>query len=220
MDDDAVPEPEALETLVRAATNRNNVYASVACDGDRLSWAMTLAGTGNSASQGSGLRIRSFGALPAHPEVEFAPFLGFLVHTDLVKRIGLPEAGYFVAADDVEYCLRARKHGSRIILVPQSRLCHPVSDSHSVNLFGTEIICLKLPPWKRYYDTRNRLLLARKHYGAAFYYKTIPATFVRLVAVIWREPRRIAQCHAFVAGFVDGLLGKRGCRHSMWQIAQ
>jgi hypothetical protein len=30
------------------------------------------------------------------PKVEFLPFLGFLIHTDLVSRIGLPEKGFFI----------------------------------------------------------------------------------------------------------------------------
>jgi len=78
-----------------------------------------------------------------------------------------------------------------------------------VSLFGREILCLRLPPWKRYYDTRNRLLVARKHRGAEFYYKTIPGTLVRLFTVLWLEPNRRAQAWAFFGGFVDGVLGRQ-----------
>ena len=126
-------------------------------DGDRLSWRMKVRSL---PSDGAAYeRVTSSEALAENPEVEFLPFLGFLIHTDLVGRIGLPEKGFFVAADDAEYCLRARRGGARIVLATRSRLQHPASDGYAVSLFGREILCLSLPPWKRYYDTRNRLLL-------------------------------------------------------------
>lgn len=77
-----------------------------------------------------------------------------------------------------------------------------------MSLFGREILCLSLPPWKRYYDARNRLLVGR-HHGAHVYYKTIPGTLVRLFTVLWLEPNRRAQARAFFGGFVDGVLGRQ-----------
>ena len=40
-------------------------------------------------------RIDRLADLPAQAEVEFLPFLGILVHRELVARIGLPDAGFF-----------------------------------------------------------------------------------------------------------------------------
>ncbi|QQS55642.1 MAG: glycosyltransferase family 2 protein [Candidatus Competibacteraceae bacterium] len=218
MDDDAIPEPTALEELARVAVDTANIYGSVALDGNRLSWRMSVRRAGLDAAREVYEHIRQPAALPDNPEVQFIPFLGFLIHTELVKHIGLPEQDFFIAADDVEYCVRARKQGAKIILATLSHLQHPTADDYSVKLFGQEILCLKLPPWKRYYDTRNRLLVARKHYGVEFYYKTIPGSLVRLFSVLWFEPRRLAQLRAFVAGFVDGLLGRQGRRHERWCI--
>ena len=154
------------------------------------------------------------------PKVEFLPFLGFLIHTDLVSRIGLPEKGFFIAAADAEHCLRARRGDARIVLATRSRPLHPASDGNAVSLFGREILCLRLPPWKRYYDTRNRLLVARRHHGAHVYYKTIPGTLVRLFTVLWFEPNRRAQLRAFFGGFADGVLGRQGRRHELWRIGK
>jgi len=213
MDDDAEPEPTALEELCRVATDPANVYGSVAVDGDRLSWRMSVR-----CEEGAYRRVRLPSDLPDNPEVQFVPFLGFLIHSDLVGRIGLPEKGFFIAADDVEYCVRAREQGARMILATHSRLRHPAADDYAIDVFGKEILCLRLPPWKRYYDTRNRLLVARLHYGAEFYYKTIPGTLVRLLGVLLFEPRRLAQLHAFFAGFMDGIRGRQGRRHEQWKI--
>lgn len=218
MDDDALPEPTALAELMLIASDPGNVYGSLAVDGDLLSWRLSVRGLPSDGVARE--RVTRTEALPENLEVEFLPFLGFLIHTDLVGRIGLPEQGFFIAADDVEYSLRARRAGARIIVATRSRLRHPASDGYAVSLFGQEILCLSLPPWKRYYDTRNRLLVARRYHGAELVYKTIPGTLVRLFTVLWFEPNRLAQLRAFVGGIVDGVLGRQGRRHELWGIGK
>ncbi len=45
------------------------------------------------------------------------PFNGVLVTRELVERIGLPRAEYFIWGDDHEYRLRAEAAGARIATV-------------------------------------------------------------------------------------------------------
>lgn len=217
MDDDALPEASALEELLTVASDHADVYGSVAVEGTRLSWRMELA----RCSPGQPVnerRMLNADALPENPEVTFIPFLGFFIHTDTIRRIGLPDAGFFIAADDAEYCVRARRAGSRFVLATRSRLNHPAAEAYSVQFLGQDIICLRLSPWKRYYDTRNRLLLGRRHYGAAFYFKTLPGSLVRAAVILLRERDRGAQFRALAGGFIDGLLGRKGRRHQHWGL--
>jgi GT2 family glycosyltransferase len=210
MDDDAMAAPDALATLLAAADNPANCYGSTAVAGERLAWAMTLSADGR--------RIEKLADLPARAEVGFLPFLGILVHRDLVTRIGLPDAAYFLAADDLEYCVRAAAQGARFVLVAASRIHHPPSLVYRFALPGRTLYCLTLPPWKRYYDTRNRIFLARRHFGLRLYSETLPSIALRLLAAVLHEPRRGAQCWATVAGLVDGLGGRGGRRHERWGI--
>lgn len=135
-----------------------------------------------------------------------------------MERIGLPDEDFFLAADDVDYCLRARANGADIVAVGKSRLRHPAAEVYPLQLPWRKLWCLKLPPWKRYYDVRNRLFVARNHYGLAFYYQTIPGYFLRLIGSLLCEDRRPAQLKAFYAGMVDGLRGKKGRRHELWGL--
>jgi GT2 family glycosyltransferase len=135
-----------------------------------------------------------------------------------VRRIGYPDAGFFLASDDTDYCYRAIGSGAKIILAGKSRIEHPASSRYRLWLPGRMFYTLRLPPWKRYYDVRNRLFVAKNHFGLSAYYKTLPASFLRLIATLWYEPRRFAQIWAFVAGTVDGLLGRKGRRHELWGI--
>jgi rhamnopyranosyl-N-acetylglucosaminyl-diphospho-decaprenol beta-1,3/1,4-galactofuranosyltransferase len=213
MDDDAAPHPMALEELMKIAADPGNVYGSLATNGADTSWTTTLLDPSPHA-------VDTVDAIPSQARVQSLPFLGFLVHRDLVGKIGLPDAGYFIAADDIEYCIRAERAGAQLIIVGQSRIEHPKSDRYEARLPGRRLICLRLPPWKRYYDTRNRLLIARKYYGLRLLTQTIPGSFVRMYAALRYEPRRLAQLWAFGAGMFDGLLGIKGRRHAKWGIRQ
>lgn len=211
MDDDAEPHSEALEELMQVADDPAHVYGSLATNGADTSWLTTLLdpplGEIELATQ-----------IPARAKVQSLPFLGFLVHRSLVERIGLPDAGYFIAADDVEYCLRAKAAGADIVIAGKSRIEHPKSRPYKIRVCGRTLTCLALPPWKRYYDTRNRLLIARKYHGIRLLTQTIPGSFVRLFAALMKEPRKLAQAWAFFAGFSDGILGIKGKRHKKWGI--
>lgn len=213
MDDDAEPHPDALEELKKIADDPRHVYGSLAVNGNDTSWVTTILD--------ESIRIaETSSSVPARARVQSLPFLGFLIHSQLVGKIGLPDAGYFIAADDVEYCIRAERAGAEIIVAGRSRIEHPKSDRYVARVTGRSLTCLRLPPWKRYYDTRNRLLIARKYYGIKILTQTIPGSFVRLLAAMVHEPRKFAQLWAFTAGFSDGLLGLKGRRHEKWGIRQ
>lgn len=212
MDDDAEPHPDALEQLINRHLDEQNLYGSVAVDSNKLSWPMESFG-GKPKNV-----IYEADRLPECMDVQFIPFLGILVSAQMVKRIGLPDAGFFLAADDVEYCLRARSEGAKILLIGQSRITHPASERYRLWLPGREFYSLRLTPWKRYYDVRNRIFVARKHFGARLWYSTIPGSFLRLFATLWHEHDRRKQLKAFFAGMTDGLLGRTGRRHQKWGI--
>jgi len=213
MDDDAIPRPDTLAELPDIADNPANVYGSLAVNGETTSWLTTLLDDGQRSSEHADM-------VPARARVQSLPFLGFLVHRDLVERIGLPDAGYFIAADDIEYCLRAERAGAQIIVAGKSRIEHPKSERYVARVPGRSLICLRLPPWKRYYATRNRLLIARKYYGFKLLTQTIPGSIVRLFAALRNEPNRLSQIWAFLAGMVDGLLGLKRHRHTKWRITR
>ena len=82
-----------------------------------------------------------------------------MIHTDAVRRVGLPVDDFFFMSDDSEYALRLGAHGIGIRLVPASRIWHHGSLSgkpgrHAYN------------PKKHYYHIRNGLLI-RRRYGTS-----------------------------------------------------
>lgn len=209
MDDDAIPHPTALEELMKHATPEH-IYGSLAVNAQDTSWATTLL------SENQVINLKS--QIPDIVEVQSLPFLGFLTSKKIYQKIGLPDTSYFIAADDVEYCIRAQHAGYKIYICGKSHIEHPKSDRYPFKFLGKQIICLNLVPWKRYYDTRNRLFIAKKYYGLKFYTQTLPASFIRLFAALIKEQYKLKQIKAFFAGLYDGLIGKSGKRHDYWNL--
>lgn len=212
MDDDAVANKEALQNLLNNPLDENNIYGSTAARNGVLSWPMQ--GYKKKGREGINLHEK----LPKQIDVEFIPFIGFLLSKEVVKNNGLPKKEFFLAADDVEYCLRARKKGSKIILLRDSLIDHPLSIRYYIWLPFRRFYSLKLDPWKRYYDVRNRLFIAKRYYGVKFYFMTVPASFLRLTATLIHEGDRFRQIQAFIYGMIDGILNKGGRRHDKWGL--
>lgn len=209
MDDDAISHPTALEEIMRHTTP-DHIYGSLAVNGEDTAWATKLL------AENKTVHLKK--QVPELAEVQSLPFLGFLTSKEIYQNIGLPDASYFIAADDVEYCMRAQHAGHKTFICGQSQIEHPKSDRYEFNFLGKKITCLNLVAWKRYYDTRNRLLIAKKYYGFKYYTQTIPASFIRLFAALLNEKNRLKQVKAFFAGFYDAVFCNTGKRHDKWDL--
>src|SRR3546814_3760049 len=126
---------DALELIYAAAEDPNCMYGSVTIQNDRLAWPMKASGAPRDAA------ISDPVLLPARLEVEFVPFLGMLVSRELIAKIGVPDPGFFIAQDDVEYCFRARQAGARIELVERS--AEHTSELKSLMRISYAVFCLK-----------------------------------------------------------------------------
>jgi GT2 family glycosyltransferase len=208
MDDDACPQPDALSQLLACQPQPQHLYGSAAiAPGDpqhRLCWPTTTP-------EGSCLECQSDLAYPLI-EIQSLTFLGLFVHRQIVQQIGLPDATLFLAGDDIDYCARARQAGARLFLVSSSILYHPLPARRTITLAGRQFQHLILPPWKRYYDVRNRLLIARRHYGGQLWTDTLPGLLIRLIDSLRHDADRWQQLSAYMRGIHDGFRNRTGPR--------
>ncbi len=210
MDDDAAPRTDALRRLLEIYAADRAIYGSVAVTLEgKLCWPLVA------------IEGRSFDhadAVPQEVSVGALPFLGILIPRTVCEEIGYPETGYFLAGDDTEYCFRARDRGMTIHAAGGSRILHPPSEYYRFGLGRFAPYCFYMPPWKRYYDVRNRILTMRRRGLLHVLTHTLPGTLLRLMGTLLNEPRRTRQLQAYWAGTVDGLRGKQGMRHGLWGI--
>jgi len=160
LNNDTVVEKETLGALVRAAAEnpRAGLFGSVVCRYDdpgkvesaggrrvrhrvRNLTAKTSSGTG------------SHGAEPF--EADFVTGASLMARSSAVREIGLLDPSYFLYFEDTDWCLRARRAGWQVLVVPASRVLHKGGRTTRRD-----------KPVLIYYVCRNSLSCCRRHYPA------------------------------------------------------
>jgi N-acetylglucosaminyl-diphospho-decaprenol L-rhamnosyltransferase len=96
---------------------------------------------------------------PAEPDG--MPFAGIVIRREVIDSVGLLDDGYFMYFEDVDYCLRVKAAGWKLLYWPSARITHLVGASSNVTSgSGPE---RKRAP-KYYYEARTRFFA--KHFGA------------------------------------------------------
>jgi hypothetical protein len=132
--------------------------------------------------------------------VDYITGCAMLIKKSVIKSIGLLDHNYFSYVEDVDFCVRAKNAGYKIMLAPKSHIWHKVSCSS-----GGEDSLLKL-----YYQNRNKILFIRKHAN-----KKIKLLFFlhffkdkAIEIMILTIKRKTANTRAILRGIYDGLIYK------------
>ncbi len=158
MDDDVVPAPDCLTRLLEVDApcliavredRRGDLVEKAAL---RFDLRNPLAIRPKTASIDSTYADRA--SMPATVEVENVAFEGFLVRREVVEAIGLPDPSYFIFYDDVDFAIRARRAGFRVLAVRDAVLVRQLDFDQQHDLAG----------WKGYYMYRN-LFAVHFRYG-------------------------------------------------------
>ncbi|GGF10359.1 glycosyltransferase family 2 protein [Hymenobacter cavernae] len=152
MDDDCLAAPDALEKLL-ASPNlgpciKNSMSVSVK-DHDELAFFVSRPNkeyrkVADMAPVDLVYGVASF-------------FNGTLIHSEVVKAIGIPDKNLFIWGDEVEYMTRAQKLGFPVVTVPSSVFYHPPS-------FDRDGIPWPAA-WKQYYAVRNQRRVLQNQHG-------------------------------------------------------
>jgi len=132
-----------------------------------------------------------------------------LVSRRLCQEAGLLEGSLFLYADEVEWMLRARKHGFKACYAPKAKVWHKVSAS-----VGRES-----HPDAFYYGVRNTLYALNIHVPSGIrilrYFRELSVTSVHLAALLLSSTPKVDGLRAIRQGLTDyrsGRFGKRGDR--------
>ena len=152
MDDDTIAAPDALSELLAASDRfdrreRPEMLASKVVWTDGSLHSMNISNLKRHdpermllAAERATLSIRS------------TTFVSLLVHREAVERFGLPDASYFIWADDLEYTARVTRGGGGAALVPASVVEHRTREPHTaVTATGGRF----------YFHVRNTLYMVR-----------------------------------------------------------
>jgi GT2 family glycosyltransferase len=141
-----------------------------------------------------------FGTVPR--EVDFVSGCAMLLRREVPERVGLLDERFFLYYEEVEWCVRARRAGFRIIHVPQARVWHRIRPQAQAE-----------SPTVHYYMTRNRLLfLALTGAGWGAWLSTVAANIRTLLSWSLRPRWRHKgpQRRAMVRALADACRGRWG----------
>lgn len=143
-------------------------------------------------------------------EAAFLLASGCLIPVRVLEEVGPMNEAYFIDHVDLEWCLRARKRGYRMVVDTAARLEHSLGDN-TVQLPGRAQPVHVHGPIRCYYLTRNTIFLLRSgllpwRWRAG--YLVWLAKYAAFHALLANDRRqRIAK---LAAGLRDGLLGRGG----------
>ncbi len=84
--------------------------------------------------------------------VDYVSGCALLIEKQVIEKIGLLDARFFLLWEEADFCTRAKKEGFEIVAAPSSLIWHKVSASFSGK------------PLLHYYWWRNRLLFLKKNF--------------------------------------------------------
>ena len=95
------------------------------------------------------------GNLPNVVPVDFVTGCGMMVRKDVFDRIGFFDSSFFMYAEEIDYCWRARQAGFRLACATQAKIWHRISTSAS-----------KDQNKSRYLRIRNQIYFYRRYASA------------------------------------------------------
>lgn len=160
-------------------------------------------------------------SLPAHGAEREGPLWrvlwtamtsGNLVDVAKVSALGGFEEGLFIDYVDHELCLRLRQHGCQVLEASQARLLHSQGKMSAHELGSRSLVVTNQPATRRYYMTRNRLILWRRYARSesAWVRRDMRGFVIELLGIVLYESQSLAKLSMIARGAWDALRGMRG----------
>ncbi|MGC8678105.1 MAG: glycosyltransferase family 2 protein [Hydrogenobaculum sp.] len=144
-------------------------------------------------------------------EIDHSSFVGILIRSEAVIKIGYPKKEFFIHYDDLEYCIRLRKIG-KILLIPKSIIIHKEEKRYKeIRFLGKKIKRVEFSnSWILYYSRRNLIWVEKKYYQnkALLYIRLIRELILSIFGIIMLDDHKIKRLKLLLNSYYDGLIGK------------
>jgi GT2 family glycosyltransferase len=159
LNEDTIVDGDCLECLIRTAESDRSigVVGPMVYHADEPDVIQSAGGLLDSKSWCASLLGRNQvdrGQFGAEREVDWISGCAFLVRRTLVEQVGMLDERFFIYWEEVDWCVRARQHGWRVVHVPAAKIWHK----------GVQRV-YRPHPSVTYYSTRNRFMFLAKHHA-------------------------------------------------------
>jgi len=128
------------------------------------------------------------------------------------SEVGLMDEDFFIDFVDVEWCLRCRQRGVKIVVVPDAAMAHSIGDTAVRTPLGLYRGIIH-GPVRTYYKIRNSFLLARKrHVPLLFALHQVFSALAHNVIQLLFVKERAVYLRTILVAVTHGLRGVTGKR--------
>ena len=185
LNNDVLVDPGALGELVRAAEDDESIGMTGSkiffYDDPKVLWGVGMKISWiRGETYPLGWREVDHGQLDHIREVDGLSGCSLLVKRDVCRTVALMDKRYFLYAEEIDWCVRARNEGFRCVVVPESIVFHKEGASSGDGFH----------PIFSYYNTRNMLLTIGKNFSfpkREFYLCTA------ITYKLWKSKRNLAK---------------------------
>jgi GT2 family glycosyltransferase len=204
MDDDVIPEPSALEQLIKAYAT---CFSSPEEVGFIVSRVVTPDGQPNNVpdvdAYQDAQRPPQWARLLHHGmvKIKFSTFCSDLIPRTTIDRFGFPCADFFYGGEDVDYTMRVGKERPGYIVgTSQATHLRAVAGTfHALN----ERSRARIPFY--FYFYRNQTYLRRSQMGRKMFALYVFTSLRDVVRVLFKSPLGLALSTAMLRGILAGL---------------
>ncbi len=100
---------------------------------------------------------------PLFREIHIVMQSGCFLSAGALRSIGLFDESFFIDYVDIDFCLRLRKNGLRLIEAANAVIVHRLGDPSKHTILGKTTTVYSHSPVRRYYATRNRLRMYSRY---------------------------------------------------------
>lgn len=195
MDDDTIPEREALQNLLECDRKLKGKYGWLS------SRALAPDGTDQPMNR---QRKTPYTDVEGYTENQvpavMASFVSLFLRTDIVKKFGIPIADFFIWSDDWEYTRRISKE-LPCYVASESRVVHAMKNPGTVNI-ATDVPAR----WERYrYFYRNDVVLYRREGIRGWLWLLAKDLWHTVQVVLDSRGSRCARISIIWKGFAEGV---------------
>jgi rhamnosyltransferase len=137
---------------------------------------------------------------------------GTFLSAEILRKIGLFDDSFFIDYVDIDFCLRLRKRGLKIIEATRAVIDHRLGDPSRHTILGKTTTVYSHSALRRYYAARNRLRMYRRYLisDARYIGHDAWSWFKEVVKLLLFEEDRMRKLGYIARGVWDALRGRSG----------
>ena len=133
---------------------------------------------------------------------------GSFIQVGMYQEIGGFDELLFIDMVDIDFCIRARLAGYKILVLHDNILRHSLGMCQKKRLFGLEIGVMQHSAERKYYMVRNRIICARRYarYKDTYKIHAVNVIIYYFISTILYERQKLKKCFCIVKGIIAGIV--------------